>query len=125
MPKLVLFLCTGNYYRSRFAEIVFNHFASSRSLDWRADSRGLAREFGAWNVGPISPYTLQALLDRNIGYPMPNKGGYSAFEALVKEEPSINVTVEQLQAANQFQFRDLDQTGLQRWNDTWTAVKAA
>jgi spermidine/putrescine transport system substrate-binding protein len=60
-----------------------------------------------------------------IGYPMPNKGGYSAFEGLVKEEPSINVTVEQLQAANQFQFRDLDQTGLQRWNDTWTAVKAA
>ena len=25
----VLFLCTGNYYRSRFAEILFNHAAQS------------------------------------------------------------------------------------------------
>jgi spermidine/putrescine transport system substrate-binding protein len=60
-----------------------------------------------------------------VGYPMPNKGGYPAFSKLVKEEPSINVTVEQLQAANKFQFRDLDRAGLQAWNDTWTAVKAA
>jgi spermidine/putrescine transport system substrate-binding protein len=60
-----------------------------------------------------------------IGYPMPNKDGYSAFSGLVKEEPSINVTVEQLQAANKYQFRDLPQADLQLWNDTWTAVKAA
>jgi spermidine/putrescine transport system substrate-binding protein len=59
------------------------------------------------------------------GYPMPNKGGYSAFADLVKQEPSINVTVDQLEKANKFQYRDLAQTGLQRWNDTWTAVKAA
>ena len=38
----VLFLCTGNYYRSRFAEIFFNWQAEQRGLGWTADSRGLA-----------------------------------------------------------------------------------
>jgi protein-tyrosine phosphatase len=32
-PKIMLFLCTGNYYRSRFAELLFNHLAKQRGLD--------------------------------------------------------------------------------------------
>jgi spermidine/putrescine transport system substrate-binding protein len=60
-----------------------------------------------------------------VGYPMPNKGGYSAFSALVKDEPSINVTVDQIENSNKFQYRDLDRAGLTAWNDVWTAVKAA
>ena len=64
--KMVLFLCTGNYYRSRFAEVVFNHKARACGLDWRADSRGLARVFGAWNIGPISPHAAAALRSRGI-----------------------------------------------------------
>lgn len=40
--KHVLFICTGNYYRSRFAEAVFNHLAEQDNLNWRAFSRGLA-----------------------------------------------------------------------------------
>lgn len=71
MSKQVLFLCTGNYYRSRFAEILFNHLAGQSGLGWRAESRGLARQFGSWNVGPISPYTLQMLQARNIPCPQP------------------------------------------------------
>jgi protein-tyrosine phosphatase len=59
--KTVLFLCTGNYYRSRFAEELFNHHAEQASLDWTAQSRGLALERGAHNVGPMSPFALQAL----------------------------------------------------------------
>jgi protein-tyrosine phosphatase len=59
--KTVLFLCTGNYYRSRFAEELFNHHAEHAGLDWVADSRGLALERGIHNVGPISPFTLHAL----------------------------------------------------------------
>ena len=40
----VLFLCTGNYYRSRFAEALFNSLAKRAELNWTADSRGLATD---------------------------------------------------------------------------------
>jgi len=36
-----LFICTGNYYRSRFAEAVFNHHAAETNLKWQAFSRGV------------------------------------------------------------------------------------
>lgn len=57
--KTVLFLCTGNYYRSRFAEIFFNWHASRRNLAWRADSRGLALD--PLNPGPMSRATIGRL----------------------------------------------------------------
>ena len=51
----VLFLCTGNYYRSRFAEEYFNAVCAARSLPHRAASRGLAEEFERLkNPGPLS-----------------------------------------------------------------------
>lgn len=62
----VLFLCTGNYYRSRFAEYLFNHYVADYSLPWRAFSRGLAIELLKDNAGPISLHTLQELEARNI-----------------------------------------------------------
>ena len=64
--KRVLFLCTGNYYRSRFAEELFNHEAERAGLDWIAKSRGLALERGANNVGPIAPVVLHALKELTI-----------------------------------------------------------
>ena len=57
--KRVLFLCTGNYYRSRFAELLFNSIAQARELGWHADSCGF--EPAPQNVGPISQHTLRAL----------------------------------------------------------------
>lgn len=39
--KRVLFVCSGNYYRSRLAEILFNHEAALAGLGWEAESRGL------------------------------------------------------------------------------------
>lgn len=62
----VLFLCTGNYYRSRFAELLFNHLAPQNELDWMAISRALALDRGAGNIGPISKDTLEALAERGI-----------------------------------------------------------
>ena len=60
--KSILFLCTGNYYRSRFCELYFNHHAELRDLSWRADSRGLALDITVFrNPGPLSPYTFEAL----------------------------------------------------------------
>jgi protein-tyrosine phosphatase len=67
MPKKLLFLCTGNYYRSRFAELVFNHLAQQQNLDWHADSCGLhIAALGPEHPGPISPHTKKALHSRNI-----------------------------------------------------------
>src|SRR6187455_2612648 len=59
--RTVLFLCTGNYYRSRHAEAVFDHHARAAGLPWRAASRGLALEFGVNNVGPMSKATAARL----------------------------------------------------------------
>jgi protein-tyrosine phosphatase len=59
--KIVLFLCTGNYYRSRFAEILFNSVAERMRLPWKAASRGLALERGVNNVGPLAVQAREAL----------------------------------------------------------------
>ena len=59
--KTVLFLCTGNYYRSRFAEILFNSVAGKMGLPWRASSRGLALERGVNNVGPMAVSAIRRL----------------------------------------------------------------
>lgn len=64
--KTVLFLCTGNYYRSRFAEILFNALAERHGLPWRASSRALALERGWGNVGPMAPLALQTLAAMGI-----------------------------------------------------------
>ena len=69
--KTVLFLCTGNYYRSRFAELLFNHLALQDSLDWVAISRALALETGSGNIGPISNAVVEGLVERGI---MPEDG---------------------------------------------------
>lgn len=66
--QTVLFLCTGNYYRSRHAEAVFNHHAAERRLGWRATSRGLAIEFGTNNVGPMSRAALARLTALGISH---------------------------------------------------------
>ncbi len=63
MPE-ILFLCTGNYYRSRYAEAWFNHEAARRGLDWRAFSRGLAIHL-APSLG-LSPHAVRRLQDRQI-----------------------------------------------------------
>lgn len=58
----VLFLCTGNYYRSRFAEELFNHIAFQHKLLWCATSRGLYYSFPhPNNEGTISTHTLKHL----------------------------------------------------------------
>jgi protein-tyrosine phosphatase len=59
--RTVLFLCTGNYYRSRHAEAVFNHLAAAADLPWRATSRGLVIELGVNNVGPMAQATVARL----------------------------------------------------------------
>jgi protein-tyrosine phosphatase len=66
MMKRILFLCSGNYYRSRFAEIFFNWHAKQRQLRWQAESRGLA--LTASNSGAMSCYTSARLEHHRIPY---------------------------------------------------------
>jgi protein-tyrosine phosphatase len=65
----VLFLCTGNYYRSRFAEVLFNSVADKMGLPWRALSRGLALERGVNNVGPMAVEAITELRRMGIHAP--------------------------------------------------------
>jgi protein-tyrosine phosphatase len=61
----ILFLCTGNFYRSRFAELWFNHHAQREGLLWQASSRGLSLA-PALNQGSISPFTRSRLAERGV-----------------------------------------------------------
>ena len=80
--KLLCFVCTGNYYRSRFAEECFNSSAHKHSSEWRADSRGVGDLACLENSGPISKHVIQELQKR--GYPITN--GTRMPERLKKNE---------------------------------------
>jgi protein-tyrosine phosphatase len=63
--KEVLFLGSANYYRSRFAEHLFNDLARRSDLPWRAISRGLL--VGKWgDAGPMSSSAVEALKSRGV-----------------------------------------------------------
>lgn len=64
--RTVLFVCTGNYYRSRYAELYFNAVAPPH-LDWRAISRGF--DPSPFNPGPIAACALQRLHERGLPVP--------------------------------------------------------
>lgn len=70
VPNKLLFLCTGNYYRSRFAEHWFNALANQRGLNWCAESRGLGDDLSV-NPGPIAQSALQELRERGVEVPQP------------------------------------------------------
>ena len=58
-----------------------------------------------------------------MGYPMPYTGPDETFAALVKTDPAINVTVDDLE--NGDQFRNIGTAGRRRWDQAWTEIKAA
>jgi spermidine/putrescine transport system substrate-binding protein len=59
-----------------------------------------------------------------VGYPMPYEGGAAeAFAGLVKEDPEIDVTVDDL--SNGQQFENLKGEGRRAWDRVWTEVKVA
>jgi len=63
----VLFLCTGNYFRSRFAEEYFNARAKEVGCSWRSISRGIRQNlYENLRAEPLSPFTVQALTERGI-----------------------------------------------------------
>lgn len=66
--KKILFICTGNYYRSKFAEIYLNFKSKNAQSEWKAFSRGLDISYEK-NIGPISIYSINKLNELKITIP--------------------------------------------------------
>jgi len=66
-PRMVLFLCTGNFFRSPFAERYFNHLGQGGA--WVATSRGLSVQAltARQRFLGLSPFTTERL--RRLGIP--------------------------------------------------------
>jgi protein-tyrosine phosphatase len=106
MSKKVLFICTGNYYRSRFAELLFNALASREHLDWHADSRGLA--LGTSNVGPVYPGVLDHL--QMLGFPARSQPRFPARLGMADLE-TANLII----AINEVEHRPLMSQQFEKW----------
>ena len=106
MTRTVLFLCTGNYYRSRFAEHYFNALASRRALTWQAASRGL--QPSNENIGAMSTLALARLRLQGIEPPLPLR-----LPQDVKEEDldAAALTI----AVNEIEHRPLMQVLFPQW----------
>jgi spermidine/putrescine transport system substrate-binding protein len=57
-----------------------------------------------------------------MGYPMPYKGPDATFASLVKDDPAIDVTVDDL--SNGQQYASLGAAGRATWDQAWTEIKA-
>lgn len=64
--RRVLFLCSGNYYRSRFCQELFNARAVARELGWSAFSRALLEAPATLNVGPMSTFAIDLLRELGV-----------------------------------------------------------
>jgi len=117
-----LFLCTGNYYRSRFSEIYFNFLAKERGLNIRALSRGL-EVFTARNSGPISIHTKKYLVELEIPIEKPirtplqfEENDFELAETIIAIDKSEHYPMMEAQFPNYKDFieywliHDLDQT---------------
>lgn len=63
--KRVLFVCSGNFYRSRLAEILFNAAAEKAGVVWRAESRGLLK---TGELKGMSEHSVNYLKDHDLGH---------------------------------------------------------
>lgn len=82
-------------------------------------SPGTAMMFMDWVLKPENAY-------KNVmwnGYPMPVAGGWEAFAELVKDDPSIDVNLDQL-ADSAMEYRLDSPEARQEWTRIWTEVKA-
>jgi protein-tyrosine phosphatase len=73
--KNILFICTGNFYRSVFAEVYMNHLCSLLKLDSKSFSRGFdicAADTVADIYGEVSPYTIERLKLHSIEHNLEN-----------------------------------------------------
>lgn len=109
--KHLLFLCTGNYYRSRYAELLFNHRVAGLDLPWRADSRGLHLASGHGNVGPISPFAAYRLTQRGIDFTASER---YPMQAAAADFERADLVI----ALKEAEHRPMMEVYFPRWGDT-------
>lgn len=68
LEGVLLFICTGNFYRSRFAEHYFEHCCEVQGIDWIAESRGL-RGWDTGARGRMSPATVDMMRELGVSVP--------------------------------------------------------
>ncbi|GJM28358.1 MAG: low molecular weight phosphatase family protein [Cyclobacteriaceae bacterium] len=102
----VLFICTGNYYRSRYAEILFNQIASEFQLGWRSFSRGFQESN---REAPISPHAVNRLHNKNI---YPNQVRYP-----IKLKPSDLALAHRVILLDQQEHKPMMEKEYSEWAD--------
>ena len=88
-------------------------------VQFSTGSPGTALMFMYYLLKPSNAY-------RNVmwnGYPQPVAGGREAFAKLVKDDPSIDVNLDEI-ADSSMEFRLEDPDARKEWTRIWTEVKA-
>lgn len=111
-PRKVLFICTGNYYRSRFAEALFNFLAQKHKINWIASSRGLAT-YLVGDDGFLSSVVVKALRERDIPAAFTSPSCRQITEADFRE-------ADKLIAIDKFEHRPLLDRYYHEWVDKVT-----
>jgi protein-tyrosine phosphatase len=106
--RKLLFLCTGNYYRSRFSEHLFNALVKEKELNWLADSRGLAIERGINNIQAISQYADRGL--RKLGLTVPTNERFPCQAINEDFETAYKII-----ALDECEHRPLIETRFSKW----------
>ncbi len=105
--QTVLFLCTGNFYRSRYAEALFNYHAPRSGLHWKAESRGFRPHL---SQDALSPFAAERLSIQTIP------------RALTRSHPSPLITRDLAEASLviamlETEHRAMMQEHFPRWAD--------
>jgi protein-tyrosine phosphatase len=109
--KKLLFLCTGNYYRSRFSEHFFNALAEEKKLQWRSDSRGLAIRWGTGNLKAISPHAINGLQQRGLTMSDNERFPIQAVDTDFE-------TADKIIALDKYEHQPIMEKHFPRWSDT-------
>jgi protein-tyrosine phosphatase len=109
--KKILFLCTGNYYRSRFCEYFFNDLALKQGKNWTAISRGLNVDPKSGNVGAVSIDVIEALEFYGI------KVETCSLRNPMQVQPEDLENVDKVVAVDEVAHRPLVKTKLPQWQE--------
>lgn len=85
--KKVLFVCTGNYYRSRLAHLLFNHYAEEVDLGWKATSRGIQ----AAGLQGLSSHAHDYLESKGLGHLCEDARNPASLS--VDDFPSVDLSI--------------------------------